>query len=143
MKKRIFMICTVRIADSADVEFQKNYVKQLRDAGYCVHWPPENTNQNDFRGGGLFICRANFRAIFRAREIHVIFNPLSFGTHFDLGMVFAILELIRCSSFLRWLIPPKKIILANPQVVEEQIIKEKASGIKKSFAMVLANLAEK
>jgi len=88
--KKIFIICTVR---NATEEYKKNlyeYAKKLEEKGNLVYLPPRDTNQEDNETGGYRICRDNLNAIRWADEIHVSYNPDSKGTHFDLGMSFAL-----------------------------------------------------
>lgn len=90
MKKKIFVICTVR---NATEEYLKNlykYVEDLEADGHEVHLPPRDTNQVDTETKGFRICKDNLSAIIWADEVHVSYNPASTGTHFDLGMAFAL-----------------------------------------------------
>ena len=79
----------------------EGYVKQLEAQGYKVHWPPRDTNQED--SIGLRICADNRAAIKNADEVHIMWDPNSQGSLFDIGMTFAF---------------GKKVILANPETVE-------------------------
>ncbi|MFW6272246.1 MAG: nucleoside 2-deoxyribosyltransferase [bacterium] len=86
-KKNIFVICSVRIADE---EYRKNleaYVSKLEAEGHIVHLPHRDTNQN---ATGLEICKQNAVAIFKADEVHIFYNSKSQGTHFDMGVAFAL-----------------------------------------------------
>jgi hypothetical protein len=62
----------------------------LEDNGAEVHLPHRDTDQTQ---NGLGICRENAMAIFLADEIHIFYNPISQGTHFDMGVVFALDQL--------------------------------------------------
>ena len=64
------------------------YVEQLESAGWDVHWPPRDTNQND--PIGYRICRDNYKAIYYSDVVHVVYDPTSEGSLFDLGMAFAL-----------------------------------------------------
>ena len=84
-KKKIFVICPVRIADDATRRKLEAYKQKLEAEGHEVHMPHLDTNQE---AGTYAICVQNLKAIVEAEEIHIFFNPVSYGTHFDLGMTF-------------------------------------------------------
>lgn len=84
---RIFLICSVRGVDEAVAQQQTAYVQSLEAEGHTVHYPPRDTNQE---ASGLEITRQNFNAIAASDEVHVFYNPASQGTHFDMGMTFAL-----------------------------------------------------
>lgn len=105
-----------------------------------VHFPLRDTKQDD-PAGGINICRTNFLAMLRADEIHVFYDSNSEGFVFDLGMLFALLELTSKYRIFRWIIGRKKIVLINPGAVGDQIKEERDRGVKKSFARVLFGLA--
>lgn len=85
--KHIFIICTVRNASDEYKLKLENYVKSLEDKGFIVHLPHRDTNQE---ATGLEICRENMHAIIKADEVHIFYNPDSQGTHFDMGVAFAL-----------------------------------------------------
>lgn len=85
-KKKIFMICPVRIATPEIDEYLKDYRDGLKDKGYKVHYPPEDTNQED--PIGLNILNENKNAIIDANEVWMYYHPSSKGSVFDLGMSF-------------------------------------------------------
>lgn len=83
----IFIICTVR---GATYEYKKEleeYVKTLEDMGYKVHLPHRDTNQN---ATGYEICSQNYEAIKNSKSVHIFYNAESQGTHFDMGVTFAL-----------------------------------------------------
>lgn len=83
----IFIISSVR---NASVEYRNkldNYVLYLESEGHNVHLPHRDTNQNN---SGLDICKENKNAINKADEVHVFYSSSSQGTHFDMGMSFAL-----------------------------------------------------
>lgn len=88
---RAFLICSVRGADEATLRAQEKYVASLEARGYEVHYPPRDTNQNV--SGSEITCQ-NYWAMKNADEVHVFYNPDSQGTHFDLGMAFAMAKKI-------------------------------------------------
>jgi nucleoside 2-deoxyribosyltransferase len=89
---RIFLVCSVRSASSAALAGQTEYVRIAEGLGHEVHYPPRDTNQT---ACGLDICRENLQAIKRADEVHVWYVPESQGTHFDIGMAFALGKTMR------------------------------------------------
>jgi nucleoside 2-deoxyribosyltransferase len=84
---RIFLICSVRSATPERLAEQEAYVRKLESSGHIVHYPPRDTNQH---ASGIDICRQNREAIRNADEVHVFYSPDSQGTHFDMGMAFAL-----------------------------------------------------
>jgi len=84
-KKKVFVICPVRVADEATKQKLEAYKKKLEAKGYIVHLPHLDTDQE---ASGYEICLQNMRAILYADEIHIFFVPLSYGSHFDLGVTF-------------------------------------------------------
>ncbi len=86
-EKKIFIICSVR---GASWEYQlelESYVEDLEERGCKVHLPHRDTNQ---QARGLDICKQNMEAIKQADEVHVFYNHTSQGTHFDMGVAFAL-----------------------------------------------------
>lgn len=80
-----FLICPVRGIDPAQTA---GVVAQLEAAGWRVHWPPRDTDQDD--PTGLRICRDNLVAIRAADVVHFVWDGKSQGCLFDLGMAFAL-----------------------------------------------------
>ena len=83
-EKTTFLICPVRGHSKDETEA---IVKQLESAGWTVHWPHRDTNQND--DTGYQVCLDNREAIEKANNIHVVWDGKSEGALFDLGMAFA------------------------------------------------------
>jgi nucleoside 2-deoxyribosyltransferase len=84
---RIFIICSVRDIDAPYFDTVNAYARKLEARGHRVHLPPRDTNQNK---PGITICRQNLENIRRADEVHIFYNGRSQGTHFDMGMAFAL-----------------------------------------------------
>lgn len=82
---RIYIICSVR--DGTD-EAVFHYVEVLRAQGHEVHFPPDSVDQND--PVGTAICGAHYLAMQAADEVHIFWDVRSYGSHFDLGMAFAL-----------------------------------------------------
>ena len=84
---KIFVICSVR---GASKEYQcklEKHTKVLENLGCSVHLPHRDTNQD---AKGYDICKENAAAIFNADEVHIFYNKASQGTHFDMGVAFAL-----------------------------------------------------
>jgi hypothetical protein len=62
----------------------------LEDNGAEVHLPHRDTDQEQ---SGLEICMQNAMAINLSNEVHVFYNKDSQGTHFDMGVAFALAEI--------------------------------------------------
>jgi nucleoside 2-deoxyribosyltransferase len=87
MKKMVFIICSVRgMSDSYRFKLEK-YVTKLESSGYIVHLPHRDTDQS---ATGIEICTQNMNAIKMSDEVHIFYSSESKGTHFDMGMAFAL-----------------------------------------------------
>ncbi|WP_017732317.1 nucleoside 2-deoxyribosyltransferase [Nafulsella turpanensis] len=84
---KVFIICTVRNATPDYKSRLENYVHNLEQEGNQVHLPHRDTDQD---GRGYDINRTNMEAIKKADEVHIFYNPESQGTHFDMGVSFAL-----------------------------------------------------
>lgn len=85
--KKIFIICTIRSASNEYIDKLENYVTELKNKGYIVYAPHRDTNQMAL---GYDICLQNMQGIIQADEVHIFYNSKSQGTHFDMGMAFAL-----------------------------------------------------
>lgn len=86
-KKKIFIIAAVR---NATPEFKgklENYVAGLEKEGHDVYLPHRDTNQEN---RGIEICTDNRNAINKCNEVHLFYDPNSTGTHFDMGIAWAL-----------------------------------------------------
>jgi len=93
------IICSVRTDEDRD--YSDRYVALLEVVGLRVFYPPRDTDQVD-PGGGLRILRDNFyRGFLRCREIHIVWNPKSQGSMFDLGLCFAMRKPLRVVNPVR------------------------------------------
>jgi len=84
---KIFIICSVRGATEEYKNKLEDYVKSLEHYGFDVHLPHIDTDQSN---SGLQICEDNLSAIRRSDQIHIFYSSKSQGTHFDMGMAFAL-----------------------------------------------------
>ncbi len=89
----IYIICAVRNAPEEKIAEIRLYAKQRRDAGHWVHFPPDDVDQNDPTGKG--ICRDHLAALEDSDEVHVFWDVKSSGSHFDLGMAYALQKKIK------------------------------------------------
>lgn len=87
-KRRVYLICPVRRCTPEVLAEMDAYVADLEARGYEVHYPPRDVDQrND--DGGVRICMEHREAMLGADEVHVWWDPTSYGCHFDLGMAYA------------------------------------------------------
>ena len=84
---KIFIICTIRSATQEYINKLESYVSELEDKGYKVYAPHRDTDQLAL---GYDICKQNMQGIIDADEVHIFYNSQSQGTHFDMGMAFAL-----------------------------------------------------
>lgn len=85
--KKIFIICPVREANESINQKLTDYVDSLEEEGNAVHLPKRDTNQD---GTSTEICMTNRQAIIEADEVHVFYSAASTGTHFDMGVAYAL-----------------------------------------------------
>jgi hypothetical protein len=85
-----YVICPVRNGTPEDVV---HYVEQLEAAGNSVHFPPRDAPQDD--PTGTKICEAHLSALLGADEVHIFWDVNSKGSHFDLGMAYALRKPMR------------------------------------------------
>lgn len=86
--KKIYIICPVRNVTEEQQKEIDTYVEKLESFGNEVHNPKYAVDQSDKTGWG--ICQAHFNFMKNADEIHVFWDISSYGSHFDLGMAFAL-----------------------------------------------------
>ena len=84
----IYVICAVRNAAPEKVSRIRAYVEQQRSLGHHVHFPPDDAPQDD--PTGVEICRVHLEAMKSADEVHIFWDVNSKGSHFDLGMAYAL-----------------------------------------------------
>jgi hypothetical protein len=89
---KIYLICPVRNAAPEVTKQMEAYVAGLEGQGHQVHFPPRDVNQGD--PDGFEICRSHLAAMKECDEVHVYWDPNSKGSHFDLGMAFALGKLV-------------------------------------------------
>ena len=128
-QKLVFVICPVRMADSATRQKLEAYKRTLESQGYKVHLPHLDTDQE---ASGYEICLQNMKAILEADEIHIFFVPESYGSHFDLGV-----------TFLACYLNKEKVIkvIENPEICDEN--GQTKLALFKSFGQVIHDWEER
>lgn len=84
----IYIICAVRNALPERVAEIRAYAEAKRAEGHHVHFPPDDVPQEDSTGEA--ICRMHLSAMEITDEVHVFWDVESKGSHFDLGMAYAL-----------------------------------------------------
>jgi hypothetical protein len=84
---KIYILCPVTIATEETKLVLEEYARKLEILGHIVHLPHRDTNQSQSL---LYICKDNYYAIKTADEVHIFFETESKGSHFDLGVAFAL-----------------------------------------------------
>ena len=85
---KIYIICAVRNAAPERVALLRRYAEGKRALGHDVHYPPDDAPQDDPTGEA--ICRTHLAAMQECDEVHVFWDVKSIGSHFDLGMAYAL-----------------------------------------------------
>jgi nucleoside 2-deoxyribosyltransferase len=85
--KKVFIICSIRITTPEYNEKLERYVSKLEQEGCIVYAPHRDTNQMAL---GFDICHQNMQGIKDADEVHIFYSSNSQGTHFDMGVAFAL-----------------------------------------------------
>lgn len=84
----IYIICAVRNAKETYIGTIRDHVARMRKEGHQVHFPPDDVPQDD--PTGAVICEMHRAAMERADEVHIWWDVESKGSHFDLGMAYAL-----------------------------------------------------
>jgi len=82
-----FVICSVRGQSEEYRVKLELFVSNKETHGWVIHLPHRDTDQ---KAKGYDICKQNAEAIKNADKVFVFYNPESQGTHFDLGVAFAL-----------------------------------------------------
>lgn len=90
---KIHLICPVRnVTDEQQKEID-DYVKSLEAKGHEVHNPKYAVDQDDETGYN--ICQGHLISMKSAHRVDVFWDVNSKGSHFDLGMAFAMYKPIK------------------------------------------------
>jgi hypothetical protein len=84
---KIYLICPVRNVSKDQLDAMTLYVASLERDGHTVHFPNRDVDQSN-DDGGVRICDEHRAAMHECDEVHTFWDPLSYGSHFDLGMAF-------------------------------------------------------
>jgi hypothetical protein len=126
-KNKLFLICPVRNATLEEKEKLKSAIREFELAGYKVHYPERDTNQDPYKNGintgGYNICLQNARAIFSSDTVAIYYNKESTGSMFDLGVAYQIFSKDLSRRF---------IIKNNFEYDENNIIDRKIMELMKS-----------
>jgi len=90
---KIHLICPVRNVTPEQQEEIDTYVEALRLEGHTVHNPRYDVDQDDTTGMG--ICAGHLNSMLTANRVDVFWDVNSKGSHFDLGMAFAMHRAIK------------------------------------------------
>lgn len=82
--KLIYLICPVANVTEDETTFLNDYVCRLERAGFNVHYPPRDVNQED--PTGLRIISEHREAMAACSEARAYWNGKSRGSYFDAGM---------------------------------------------------------
>jgi nucleoside 2-deoxyribosyltransferase len=87
--KSIYVICPVRLANDEIRKRLEGYAGMLEALGHRVFLPHRD---NEFEHGdcGMDICLSNAKAMREADEVHLLYDAMSQGIHFDMGFCFAL-----------------------------------------------------
>lgn len=99
----LFLICPVRNANEKEKSVLKSLIEKYENAGFNVHYPERDTNQNPVENGvntgGYNICLENATAIANAKNVSVFYNKQSTGSMFDVGVVSYLQEFDKNRNF--------------------------------------------
>jgi hypothetical protein len=123
----IYMLCPVRKATDEQKAFLKEYKRKQEARGLKVHYPADDTNQED-KTGGYRICEDHCGEIASSKSVHAYWTA-STGSYVDLGT--ALREHFRRNM---------DILLINRKDVEKIVTEQRNKGITKSYEMVLLKL---
>lgn len=123
----IYMICPVRKATEEQKKILVDYKNQQEAKGLKVHYPANDTNQED-ETGGYRICMDHVGEIQRSKTVHT-FWVASTGSYVDLGTALN-------EHKARGL----DMLLINREDVEKIVLEQKLQGINKSYEIVLLKL---
>lgn len=85
---KIYIVCAVRNASEEAIARLREYAESQRSLGHKVHYPPDDAPQDDPTGEA--ICATHLAAMRGCDEVHVFWDVKSSGSHFDIGMAYAL-----------------------------------------------------
>ena len=114
---KVYIVCPVRQSRQEEREIMDAYAKALERRDIEVHYPPRDVNQN---GDITRICREHRSFMIDCDEVHVFWNVTSGGSHFDLGMAYALnKKIVLIKSFLDYVINGKSFQKVIEKLQEE------------------------
>lgn len=90
---KVYIICPVRNVTDEQKQEIEDYVKKLEEEGNEVHYPPRDVEQDDPTGVG--ICDSHLAAMAVSERVDVFWDVESSGSHFDLGMAYAMRKILK------------------------------------------------
>lgn len=94
---RIYVVCPVRVETEEHTPVLEKYLKDMESQGHEVFFPKRDAPQKS--STGFDIIESELFAIKCADEVHVLWDENSKGSHFDLGMAFALRKKIVFKHF--------------------------------------------
>jgi nucleoside 2-deoxyribosyltransferase len=91
---RHYIIQPVRHSTPEQIKEIQEYVSILETQGEKVHFPPRDADQND-PTGGINICKTHLKAMVDCDVVDIFWDCNSTGSHFDLGMAWALKKKIK------------------------------------------------
>lgn len=85
---KIHFICPVRNVTEEQQNEIDGYAGKLQLEGHRVHNPKYSVDQTDETG--FYICESHLASMSQADRVDVFWDVTSKGSHFDLGMAFAL-----------------------------------------------------
>jgi nucleoside 2-deoxyribosyltransferase len=86
--KKIYLVCPVRNCTPDQKIEMDEYVRLCESFGHQVHYPPRDVDQTD--PTGITICTEHGKFMETCDEVHLFWDVNSKGSHFDLGMAWAL-----------------------------------------------------
>lgn len=83
--KKVYLVCPVRNCSEEVQKQLEDYVLNLEEDDFEVHFPPRDVKQDQ---EGFGICDSHRKAMAECDEVHFWWDKDSKGSHFDFGMAF-------------------------------------------------------
>ncbi len=92
-KMKIYLICPARNSNEDQKNELDRYVQNQESCGNVVFYPYRDAPQESKTG--YEIVESELRQIKECDEVHVYWDVNSIGSHFDLGMAYALRKVIK------------------------------------------------
>lgn len=96
---KVYLIMPVRSAHPGALAAAQVYCSRMEARGLQVHFPPRDAPQDDPTGER--ICTTHRDAMIACDEVHVLWDVDNKGSHFDLGMAYALGKPIKAVAALK------------------------------------------